>query len=204
MTSKQPTLARQAQITDAALRLIGLRGIADLTMAHLAAEVGVSTGALFRHFPSREAILEAVAIRATELAAAATPPATLPPLERLTGLTEARMALMEQRPEMVAILFSEQLMLALPPAAVDRLQDIVVTTGAFVAQALQEARQAGHVRDDLPLPHLVAITMGTIRHLVFLSGTTLGGKMSRMTSAAEIWQSYLTLIRPGGHHADDH
>jgi AcrR family transcriptional regulator len=203
MRRKQPTQVRQAQITEAALHLIGQNGIAALTMATLAAEVGVTTGALFRHFPSREAILEAVAARVADMTAGSLPGDTLPPLERLTSLAMGRAAIVASRPELVAMLFSEQVMLALPPTAVERLQDIAVATGTFVATTLQEAQAAGLVRADLPLPHLVALTMGTIRHLAFLSGSRLGGKVAGMAPPADIWQAYLRLISTGGSH-DQH
>jgi AcrR family transcriptional regulator len=198
---RQSTQTRREQITEAALRLIGLHGISALTMADLAAEVGVTTGALFRHFPSRDAILEAVAVRVADLIDESMPDAALGPLERLNGLALSRAAMMERRPELAAILFSEQVMMALPPAAVERMQRIVADTATFIAQALAEAAAAGLIRRDLPLPHLVALTMGTIRHLAFLSGSILGGKVAQPAATGAIWQSYLSLITTGADHA---
>jgi AcrR family transcriptional regulator len=58
-TARKPTAARREEVALAALRLIGAQGLSALTTANLAAEVGLTTGALFRHFPSLEAILSA-------------------------------------------------------------------------------------------------------------------------------------------------
>jgi AcrR family transcriptional regulator len=203
MRTKHPTEFRQAQIAEAALRLIGLRGISSLTMATLAAEVGVTVGALYKHFPSRDPILVAVAALVVRLVEGTMPPADRPPVARLTALADGRVALMASRPELATILFSEQVLLALPAEAVAKLQDIVMRPGRVIAAALTEARAAGDVRDDVPLPELVALTMGTIRHLTFLTASPLGGKMAGVTPVAGVWQTYLTLIRPGGAHAQE-
>ena len=53
---KQRTELRQASLIEAALRLASQRSPADITTAHLAQAVGISQGAVFRHFPSKEAI----------------------------------------------------------------------------------------------------------------------------------------------------
>ena len=65
--SIRQTTAKRTEIADAALRIIGERGITALTMASLAEELGVSPGAPFRHFSSRNEILEEVAHRVVEL-----------------------------------------------------------------------------------------------------------------------------------------
>jgi TetR/AcrR family tetracycline transcriptional repressor len=51
------------QIAAAALRLIDAHGLAGLTMRRLGAELGVEGMAIYRHFPSKDALLQAVAAR---------------------------------------------------------------------------------------------------------------------------------------------
>ena len=50
---------RQQEIVDAAVQLIGDHGVRGTTVSRIAASVGISRGALYRHFPNREAVLEA-------------------------------------------------------------------------------------------------------------------------------------------------
>jgi AcrR family transcriptional regulator len=57
---KQRTEARQAGLVDAALLLAAQRSPADITTADLARAVGISQGAVFKHFASKEAIWLAV------------------------------------------------------------------------------------------------------------------------------------------------
>ncbi|MDD2919154.1 TetR/AcrR family transcriptional regulator [Rhodoferax sp.] len=57
---KQRTEVRQASLVDAALLLAAQRSPADITTADLAQTVGITQGAVFRHFASKEAIWLAV------------------------------------------------------------------------------------------------------------------------------------------------
>ncbi len=59
-TPKQRTEVRQAGLVDAALMLAAQRSPADITTADLARAVGISQGAVFKHFASKEAIWLAV------------------------------------------------------------------------------------------------------------------------------------------------
>ena len=52
--------ARTGDILAAAVALFASRGIEKTTMADVAAEAGISTGAIYRYFPGKEALLAAV------------------------------------------------------------------------------------------------------------------------------------------------
>ena len=49
-SAKQPTEIRQAGLVEAALRLAAQRSPADITTGDLAKAVGITQGAVFRHF----------------------------------------------------------------------------------------------------------------------------------------------------------
>ncbi|MDI1247225.1 MAG: TetR/AcrR family transcriptional regulator [Rhodoferax sp.] len=57
---KQRTEVRQAELVHAALMLAAQRSPADITTADLARAVGLSQGAVFKHFASKEAVWLAV------------------------------------------------------------------------------------------------------------------------------------------------
>jgi AcrR family transcriptional regulator len=57
---KQRTEVRQASLVEAALKLAAQRSPADITTSDLAQAVGITQGAVFRHFASKEAIWLAV------------------------------------------------------------------------------------------------------------------------------------------------
>lgn len=57
---KQPTEIRQAALVEAALSLAAQRSPADITTGDLAQAVGITQGAVFRHFSNKEAVWLAV------------------------------------------------------------------------------------------------------------------------------------------------
>ena len=59
-SAKQSTEIRQAALVDAALGLAAQRSPADITTGDLAQAVGITQGAVFRHFANKEAIWLAV------------------------------------------------------------------------------------------------------------------------------------------------
>lgn len=195
-----PLTPKQAEIADAALEIIGERGIAALTTAVLAQAMGVSSGAPFRHFESRDRILEAAAQRVGEMVAGTYPDASLPPMERLQCLFQARVDTIGKRAGVARFIFSEQFALALPPAAATRMLDLVRGTRAFVLRALEEAVERGEIRADLPPGTLLPIVLGSLQHLVFLNALPSGlGKAPR---AVEVFRTLTQLLAPASERRD--
>ncbi len=164
-TTRKRTEERQPEIADAALRLIGSRGIAALTVAALAKELGLSGGALYRHFPSTDAILEAVARRAVELLGASTPAEGLAPREWLRQFAQARTETVGGHRGLSRLLLSDQFAFALPPAAAALLSEVVRATREGILGALVAGQRAGEIRSDLPAKALAPLVLGTI-HMI--------------------------------------
>jgi TetR/AcrR family transcriptional regulator len=80
------TLVRQQEIVDAAVGLIGSYGVRGTTVSRIAAVVGISRGALYRHFPNREAVLQAALVAMANRSSAWVHQATGPDV--LMGLCE--------------------------------------------------------------------------------------------------------------------
>lgn len=59
-------LLRKANVVDGALALLDTEGLDGLTMRKLGTALGVRAGALYRHFPSKEALLDAMAEKLVE------------------------------------------------------------------------------------------------------------------------------------------
>ena len=153
---------RRREIAEAALQVIGKQGAPALTAARIAAEVGVTAGALFRHFASLEAILDAAVDYAVEALEETFPDRALPPLERLRSLTSARVRLIVGRPGLGWLLQSDQVYLTVSKRSVARLRSIVKRSRAFLLAALREAAAEGTIRDDLPSESLLPVLTGTV------------------------------------------
>ncbi len=183
---------KRAEIADAALRIIETRGITALTTAALAGELGVSSGAPFRHFASRDEILEAVVLRVEELILATFPPQAAPPLERIRALLRARAKVVGGHRGIGRLMFSEQFALALPEAAAARLRSVVARTRAFLLEALEEGQREGAVRADLSPEALLAVVFGLLMHLVYAQTTG----QRRALDADETGDTLLVLLSP--------
>lgn len=192
-THRKSTEERQGEIADAALRILATRGIGALTVSALAKELGLTGGALYRHFASTDAILDAVAERAVELLVESLPPPSLPPLEWLERFVHTRARAVAGHAGLSRFLFSDQLAMVLSEAALDRLHSAVLTTGAAIAHALAAAQEQGEVRRDVQVMDLVPIVMGTVQLLALQQGGTL---MTKAVQPQRVWTTLRTLLAP--------
>jgi len=182
---------RQVELTDAALHIIATKGIAALSTRSLAEQVGLSSGAIFRHFATLDALLEAVVGRVEAVLEATYPPATLPPLARLERFIEVRSAAVGQQLGILRLVLSEQFLLALPKSGSERLAACVDSTRAFVARCLREGQRVGEVRADLSVEALAPIVMGTVQMLAL---STASAKR-RAIEAESVRDALLVLLR---------
>src|SRR5512139_3123316 len=174
---RRPTLERRAEIAAAALRIIGERGLPSLTAASLAAEIGVTSGALFRHFASRDAILAESVRYAVARIEDTFPDPDLPPLERITRLAHHRVRVLASDPGLAWLLRSDQAYLTMPDDAVARLRALVARTRRYLLDAVEEGAKAGSIRRDVEPAALVLVVMGTIHAVI-----GLGALHTRATS----------------------
>ena len=86
MAQRRDTEQRKREIAAAALRLAGTKGFHKLTTSMLAKEVGLSDGAIFRHFANKKEIIDATILRFEELLMQDFPPTDAHPLQRLRAL----------------------------------------------------------------------------------------------------------------------
>ncbi|MBK9262745.1 MAG: TetR/AcrR family transcriptional regulator [Polyangiaceae bacterium] len=189
--ARRATEVRQVELTDAALHIIATRGITALTTRSLAEHVGLTSGAIFRHFASLDALLEAVVMRVEAVLEATYPPATLSPVEKLDRFIEARTAAVGNQIGILRLVLSEQFLLALPKSGSERLSACVERTRAFIVQCLRDGQKAGEVRVDLSAETLAPIVMGTMQMLALSAANT-----QQRTQARVVRDTLHVLLRP--------
>ncbi len=183
---------RQVELTDAALHIIATRGIASLSTRILAEEVGLSSGAIFRHFASLEALLDAVVARVETVLETTYPPAELPAAERLERFVEARSAAVGSQFGILRLVLSEQFLLALPESGSARLSGCVQKTREFVRDCLREGQETGQFRADIDADALAVIVMGTVQMLAFSKAKP----RQRATEAKAVRDGLVALLQP--------
>jgi AcrR family transcriptional regulator len=165
-TARKSTLERREEIARAALKIIGERGLTKLTTATLAAEIGVTTGALYRHFASFEEILIETVRLGVERIDGTFPEEKQPPLERLKKLAENRVRLLRGDPGLTWLLQSHQAYRILPKPAAAGLREAGRRSRRFVLRALVDGSEAGSIRRDVEPEVLLVTVLGTIHALI--------------------------------------
>jgi len=194
--AKQPTESRREQIASAALAVISEEGLGRFTTAAIAARVGVTEGALFRHFGSKEEIVLAAMDRVEEILFAGFPPHDDDPIARLGKFFAQRVAVVRQHPVVARIVHSDALEHAAGAAGAARVAEWKSRTVGLVSRCLEEASAAGLLRPGLPVAHLRVLVLGAFM------ATALGGHVGAQTDVSAVWSTLERLLRVPDQDAD--
>ena len=170
--TRKSTAERREEIATAVLSIIGRTGVTSLTMSNLAAEIGVTSGALFRHFETRDDILCEAVRHAVARIDRTFPDESLPPLDRLFTLAKNRIDLLGPEPGLAWLLRSEQAYLTMPDDAVDELRDVARRSRRFLLKAIRDGAAEGSIRSDIPPDVLLVPVIGTIHALIGMPGAS--------------------------------
>lgn len=188
---RRSTHERREEIAETALRIIAEHGITALTVASLAKAVGLSGGALYRHFPSTDAILEAVAERAVRTLQTSMPDPSLPPLAWLERFVEGRARAVAGG--VARIIMSEQIAKAMPGPALRTLKGAVKGSFSGIERAIREGQDQGVIRRDVPAKHLVPMVVGSVQLLALAHA---GEPLSGLVETERVWPTLRTLLTP--------
>ena len=162
---KTRTEIRQDQIATTALALISRRGLRALNVATLAKEVGVVPSAIYRHYPSKEAVLDAVLklIRQRlfenvetvrhDFASA---------LERLDQLLQRHIEMILSNRGMPRVVFSEEIFSG-QPARRRRVFQMIQAYLEKVAEIVREGQRQARIRPDLPPETVAEMFLGLVQ-----------------------------------------
>ncbi|ADR35977.1 regulatory protein TetR [Oceanithermus profundus DSM 14977] len=157
-----PTSERRKQIVQAGLELCRRYGISSLRTEKIARKIGVTPGALFRHFPSKAAILRAMADELLDRLERATPPDDLPPWAWIEAFVMGRVRILKEDPE-VRLLFSDGFLVALPEEAQDDVHRAFLRAWERLNERIRAAQAQGRVRADLEAHELAAAVVGLVQ-----------------------------------------
>lgn len=168
---RQSTEIRRAEIVAAVLRLAATRSPAAITTGDMAAELGFSQGAVFRHFPAKDAIWMAVldwvdAELIAALDAAAQQGAT--PLEGLERVFMAHIRFVVASPGVPRIIFHELQHPDDTPLK-QRVRALLGRYRQILARLLDAAADRGLLLAGLDRQAAATLFIGTIQGLVMQS-----------------------------------
>lgn len=178
-TPKLPTEQRQASLVQAAVRLAAERSPAEVTTADLAQAVGITQGAVFRHFSSKEAVWLAVLDWTAdtllgELQAAAETASH--PLAALQAVFKVHVEFVIRHPGVPRLIFQELQHAGETPLKA-RVRGLMQRYRALVIGLMQQAREQGQLLPQADLEAATVLFIGSVQGLVMqalVSGQVAG------------------------------
>lgn len=156
-----PAAERRAQIAEAALGILATQGARQLTAKAIGLRVGITDGAVFRHFADKGEII-AAAIDTFE-AALNPPPQQGPPLERLEIFFIERVTRVRERPEILGLAFNDRLQEAAGEEGAKRVQRLIGRSLGFVRKCVREAQARGELDATIDVDVYTAMVTGCMR-----------------------------------------
>lgn len=188
---------RREEIIRVTLELAAKQGVDDVTTQDMAQAMGVTQGAVFRHFPSKNAIWLAVMqwVRGrlmTVLSRAAAKGHD--PLDALQRMFFAHIDFIAGHPAIPRVLMSEHLH-GSSTALRQLVVEIMLSYEAKIAGLLADAQAQGLARVDLDAHAAATLYIGMIQGLV-LQTSILRDQRTLAAEAARTFPVFLQAIRP--------
>lgn len=193
-----PAEERRTITVETVVELAAEQNPNDITTAAIAKRMGLTQGALFRHFPNKNAILSAVmewvaerllsrvdrAVRSVES-----------PIEALEAMFMAHVAFVAEHPGVPRMLFGE-LQHAGDTAPKRMVQTLIRRYGERVQKLIEAGKAAGEMNPELDTEAAVSLFVGTIQGLVMQS--LLAGNVQGISrDAPRVFAIYLRGIGSG-------
>ena len=186
---------RQLEIIDSAIELIAARGIQSLTIKNLASQVGVTEGALYRHFRSKQEILLAILdvfghsnaevfeeIRKSEAS----------PLKQLERVFTDHFRKFESKPALAAVIFSEEIFQN-DSLLAETMVRVVQNSLSEVQKIVEAGQKVGEIRTDVPSEQLALVLLGSLRFQV-VRWHLSGYGFSLQTAGARLWRTLRSMV----------
>lgn len=187
---------RQSEMVQAVLTLAAQQEPASITTTDIAKAVGLSQGAVFRHFPNKQAIwlnvaqwLEATLLPLVQTAAQSSPD----PLTSLGNIFRSHLQFVQENPGVPRFIFHELQQPADSPVK-QQVAAMLQTYSGILIRVLQQAKTAGQVSASLDERSAATLFIGSIQGLV-MQAMLAGSCNAIQPMIAGVWALYLSAIR---------
>lgn len=196
MLEKKSTRVRKEEIVQAALEVVGKKGVRALTIAAIADSAGMSEANIYRHFRGKDEIFSALAdfIGSAVMGKAATiAGGSRKPLEKLETVFFSHIAIIADHPGIPRFVFSDDVHLThrnLSETLALRIGSYVDTIAGIIAAGIAE----GELKQGLS-PRETALTLLGMIQFTALRWTISYASFEIRPEAEKLWQNFLTLVR---------
>ena len=167
MTTRKSTEDRRAEIQQATLALAFEHGPRQVTTGMIAARLGLTQPAIYRHFPRKDDVWQAIArdLAARISQTIADAASTAGPQDRLRQLVIGHLQLIHQTPALPEIMVMRDE--TAPQIAIrHEIQTSMAGFTQAMLGAIAEAQAAGAFRADIDARDIATLTLGVVQSLV--------------------------------------
>jgi AcrR family transcriptional regulator len=193
--AKLDTQVRREQIAEAALQLVAAEGVKRLSIAAVARRVGLVPSGIYRHFKSKDQVLDAVLdlLEAKLQANVQTARAeTADPLGRLRGLLFHHIRFIREGRAFPRIVFSDDVFTGHPERKA-QVRRIVAGYLGQIEHLVREGQQQGSIRPELAPKTVAVLFLGMIVPAGILWHLSDGG-FNVTQHAGRAWQMFRTAV----------
>lgn len=191
-----PADERRAVTIEAVVELAGSQNPNEITTAAIAKHMNLTQGALFRHFPSKDAIWQAVMEWVAERLLARIDRAAIgieSPLAAMQAMFMSHVEFVAEHPGVPRMMFGE-LQRAESTAAKRMVQTLIQRYGERLHRLIEKGKLCGELSTTLDADAAATLFIGTIQGLVMQS--LLAGDMERIRhDAPRVFAIYQRGIR---------
>lgn len=183
---RKSTDVRKREIIDVAIRILAIDGARAFTAKNIATEVGVTSGAIFRHFVNMETIVgDTIAMIETTLTGDF-PVGVEDPIKRLKVFFLNRTKTILAHPDITRLLLSDHLDQAAGHDAARSLAKAKIRSRKFVLECLQEAEQTGSLGNGVDAEVAMVIVIGAILSMSHAT-TRVANKTKSSKLYEDVW-----------------
>ncbi len=197
-TQKRDTESRRGQIVEAALRIVAEKGIDDLSIAMIARHIGLVPSAIYRHFTSKDNILQAIIDRISSTLAAniaSVNDTATDPVEKLHLIMHKHLELVRDFPVIPRIIFASD---KISPHYLERkaiARGIITGYIGNVREIIIEGQNAGSIDAAIDPDAAATMFIGILMPPVMLWFVT-DGAFDTTAYAKKAWPVFLKILRP--------
>lgn len=159
---------RQEEIILASVKLISQNGIQGFTTKSLAAEIGISEPAIYRHFSGKTEILRTMLMQFEQYMKKIlkqTETSDKPPFETIISFFEHLAKKFIENPSYVTVIFADEIY-SNEKTLSDKIAEIMETVNTKLLLIIQQGQQNQTIRNDVDALHIILIIKGAVRLMV--------------------------------------
>lgn len=187
---------RQVEIMEIATRIIDRQGIQELTTKNLAAEIGLSEAALYRHFKSKNEImlglLDYFMWEMKERVARIAADENKLSSELLKEIFISQLETFAKKPAIVSVIFSEGIF-QFNKGLMKKVSGMMEMMKLQIEDIVRKGQQDGSIRDFAGPSVITTIIMGSMRMAV-LKWKLLGNKSDLVKEGSSVLNGVLKMI----------